>query len=738
MRPLTLGTSLAAVLFALGCEDKPATAPAAGRPQFEISDAGHGTGTPGFYFLPPMVAAPTFTGTFVSGLTLEVEICVWNGTACDALIATFSTNTGTGSETVRVDTENEQYIVNWKTSQFRLDPAKTYRIRVLFGSTELGHADVDVVATGRERKSVNTAEFGPVVNGQTLPITFRIEDGAILALAVGAMQTWYNTSQGGPSGADAYSGLTLSVMAKSHVAAWNNYNIRFYSGCTDYAFPGYPAGSCGGSSEGAPYPRTEWQNDPASAQRAQIEWFWYGYYGALSTANDLLRAIEPNSVVITNPTTTNMVETMVPLVQALSLSDIALNYDKGFIVDENSDANSALTLFTRTRVRDAALAKFNAVIAKATANPFTVPGSFFGGPGVTYDNVKIAQIANTMAARLLAYFPRDAAENADVSAGGQVDWAKVASYASKGISSPTGGAPFDWVFHQDGCIAWCDFFKTWTNDMTTMRIHTRVAHLMDPATQPDPWSLAANSPPNSGAHRLGDGTLRPERGGAAFADFIGVNPDFTGNGGYDYAWSFRQEIQRRTRGLWHQSAIGQVRYDSLATRGDNPPGSAAGVGDAPIVLAAENDLIWAEALMRQAAPDLATAATLVNYTRVGPDRLGRPRGGLPPSTGTLADLQYEQDVELPGSNIAPFFNQRRIDNLEPLTPHEMPVPAKQLAALNLPTYTWGGATNPPNSTPAATASSSVASARNAPQVWADLQRQARARAQVNGILNRRR
>src|SRR5438309_3296084 len=159
MRPLTLGTSLAAVLFALGCEDKPATAPAAGRPQFAISDAGHGTGTPGFYFLPPMVAAPTFTGTFVSGLTLEVEICVWNGTACDALIATFSTNTGTGSETVRVDTENERYIVNWKTGQFHLDPAKTYRIRVLLGSTELGHADVDVVATGRERKSVNTAEL---------------------------------------------------------------------------------------------------------------------------------------------------------------------------------------------------------------------------------------------------------------------------------------------------------------------------------------------------------------------------------------------------------------------------------------------------------------------------------------------------------------------------------------------------------------------------------------------------
>src|SRR5256886_7658251 len=51
----------------------------------------------------------------------------------------------------------------------------------------------------------------------------------------------------------------------------------------------------------------------------------------------------------------------------------------------------------------------------------------------------------------------------------------------------------------------------------------------------------------------------------------------------------------------------------------------------------------------------------------------------------------------------------------------MPVPAKQLAALNLPTYTWGGASNPPNSSPTAAAASSVASARNAQQVWTDVQ-----------------
>src|SRR5436853_6339033 len=108
MRPLTLGTSLAAVLFALGCEDKPATAPAAGRPQFESSDAGHGTGTPGFYFLPPMQAPPAFTGPLVRGLTHEVEAPARNGPACDAPAAARKTETDTGVEAELVDGHRER------------------------------------------------------------------------------------------------------------------------------------------------------------------------------------------------------------------------------------------------------------------------------------------------------------------------------------------------------------------------------------------------------------------------------------------------------------------------------------------------------------------------------------------------------------------------------------------------------------------------------------------------------
>jgi len=574
------------------------------------------------------------------------------------------------------------------------------------------------------------------------------DPSTVQSIAVGAMRTWYLTTQG-DLGADAYPALTMVVMARSHVAAWNNYNIRFYTGCTTTPWDVYTAatnGTCGTEQLGATYPRIEWQNDPASAQRTQIEPLWYGYYSALSSANDVLKAIRQKGLVITDGETTKMVETMATLVQALSLSGIALNYDQGFIVADSTpvDANgSPIVAFkTSTVLRDTALAKFDAVVTLAGTS-FSVPGDFFGSPAQNYKNVSIGQIANTMAARTLAYFPRNAAQNA------AVDWVRVAGYASKGISS---GTKFDWIFHDDACASWCDWLKVWSNDMTTMRIHSRVAHLLDPVNQPDPWDITKNSQPNSPDQRLGDGTYR---GGASYAKLISaiVDTHTVKRGGLDYVWSTDPEIQNKSRGAWHQSAVGQVRYDSLATCGDNPQGEGTGSGDAPAVLAAENDLIWAEALIRQTAGDLTLAATLINHTRVGPDLLGRPRGGASPTkpsflpasaadgqAGLLQKLQYEQDVELPGSNPAPFYNQRRIDKLEPLTPREMPVPAKELGVLKLSLYTCGGAAHPDGSCDVHPAPSPIVAAlvTNAPQVWASLERQSRDRAQLNTMLGRRR
>jgi len=118
------------------------------------------------------------------------------------------------------------------------------------------------------------------------------DPATVQSIALGAMRTWYNVHQ------DYDPNMVQIVMARSHVASWNNFQIRFYTGCTLGAWTTYgaPLGTCGTTT--STYPRIEWQNNPASSQRLQIENFWYGYYSALSSANDVLKAIRVNNVVI--------------------------------------------------------------------------------------------------------------------------------------------------------------------------------------------------------------------------------------------------------------------------------------------------------------------------------------------------------------------------------------------------------------------------------------------------------
>lgn len=150
-------------------------APEGGQPLATISDAAHAGAVPGFYFLPPMVPNPSYSGTFDGGLQPRVEICELVGATCGTVIAQYTTTSGTGGETVQVGTSS--YQVNWHTNQFNLDPAKHYRISVYVGTFQLGFADVDVVNTGKELKNVDTQEYIPLVDNRTLPIKFRIETG---------------------------------------------------------------------------------------------------------------------------------------------------------------------------------------------------------------------------------------------------------------------------------------------------------------------------------------------------------------------------------------------------------------------------------------------------------------------------------------------------------------------------------------------------------------------------------
>ena len=481
------------------------------------------------------------------------------------------------------------------------------------------------------------------------------DPAAIEAVAGGSIRIWINTYEqleaGGP----------LVTQAQTYSASWNNFNMNFYSSI-----------DADGTRNSRP-----WQNNPAASARTSIEAYWNGYYSSLGLANSVLKAIRVNGLVINNAPDTKRAETIAQLMQGASLSGIAMNYDKGYILDENSDLG-ALAYSNRKQVRDAALAAFDTTIALATANTFTTPSGWANGP--IYTNVQVAKIARTMAAWLLANYPRSAAENT------AVDWARVVTYASNGMSV---GTRFDFMFIGDGCAAWCAEVIYWFNSIDTGRLSTRVARLLS-AAQVHPYPVGGNPQPNTGNspdRRLGDGSF----GSAALTAGFGTVPR-TVNGGSDFAYS-TQAIFNNARGTYHQSNIAHVRYDASGQQ--SPTSIYGGNGPAPVFSAAQNDLLWAEGLLRQAAPNLATAATLINNTRV-------TRGGLTPAaagdgaTVLMTRLQYEMEIELLGLGASSYYLRRRIDGLLAGTPREMPVPAKELGVFGQPLYTWGGS-GPANS-----------------------------------------
>src|SRR2546428_2410952 len=112
-----------ALLIVEACSsgDRP-TAPRPG-PEFAISDGVHESGTPGFYFLPPMVALPTSSGTFDADITTlnpAIAICdITNGpdNNCGGSGGTSAvivyTKTSTQANTVDLSTPPEQ--VKWNT-----------------------------------------------------------------------------------------------------------------------------------------------------------------------------------------------------------------------------------------------------------------------------------------------------------------------------------------------------------------------------------------------------------------------------------------------------------------------------------------------------------------------------------------------------------------------------------------------------------------------------------------------
>jgi hypothetical protein len=140
--------------------------------------------SPGFYFLPPLVRNPDYSGTFDPDLEPVVEVLCLTAGCGESPHASFDRHGGSGSEVLRVNADAEHYIVNWHTSHTGVVPGEMYRVRVRLGETVLGAIDVeavaDVPALGRGRVRGPPA----ALVGQTLVVKFRIETDLVAGLTI--------------------------------------------------------------------------------------------------------------------------------------------------------------------------------------------------------------------------------------------------------------------------------------------------------------------------------------------------------------------------------------------------------------------------------------------------------------------------------------------------------------------------------------------------------------------------
>lgn len=169
-------------LVVAACQSDRSVASHPGRLAADISDGAHqadcttatATCVPSnlhFFFLPPMVKAPTTTGVFNPNLAPSVTICPVVANVCVG--ASFSPGP------VQVDAVGQQYKVNWNTDPTTISTTAIYRLVVTSSGLELGFADVQPVSNGSQLKNIETGEFIGLVDGRTLPIKFRIEQGAV-------------------------------------------------------------------------------------------------------------------------------------------------------------------------------------------------------------------------------------------------------------------------------------------------------------------------------------------------------------------------------------------------------------------------------------------------------------------------------------------------------------------------------------------------------------------------------
>lgn len=463
----------------------------------------------------------------------------------------------------------------------------------------------------------------------------------IAGLVEGAYASWALYS-------NAYQSAALHVQADWLTATVGNWWIN-------------DAGHESGPIDGERYREASYPNTPTTSYAPVVTFHWTYYYRALSSLNTALSLIEEGNVDFGSEANKLQLKATAQLLQGIVFGTVGLIFDQGYAVDEKFDLeNETPELKPYAELIAAGVAKLDE--AKATADAAKAAGSAgvstdiipkLGTVGdspsaeeIDWDEYK--QIANTYAASFLAQYPRSSAD--------AVDWGKVYSYASKGLT-------FDFAPYSDD-NNWIPYLIYYVSGRDWLRVDMKIVNKLDP-NQPKYW------PTTDGQN--GQGPDAPP-----------VNsPD--ARWGTDYIAGGDWGPFNVTRGYYKKSHVIFNRYDSFVagTIWSDPM---------PFIIEAQNNLLIAEAELNRSGGNIANAIAMINKTRVG-------RGNLPPLTASSSAaeirkaLEYEWDIEVAitgVSTLSPWYNKRRWGQLLKGSMLHLPVPAGELGLIGLDYYTFGG------------------------------------------------
>jgi len=452
--------------------------------------------------------------------------------------------------------------------------------------------------------------------------------------------------------------MALNHMSSRHTATWGNFGMNDL-----------------GREPREPYP-----NSPAYNYSYVFEVPWQDNYGAISAATSGIQALDAGLEIGDGGERNARARTWATFVQGLSSCNLALNYDRAFVLDETVDLGGELEPIDHHAMLTYALGKLDEAEALARANSFTLPDTWLPGNGGA-TNTQLADMIVSYKARCRANEPRTTAEAATV------NWSQVASDAAAGAEVVVFGAGT-----QDN---WWDGMKVYgTENGTWHRLHMDWAGMGDVSGEYQDWL-----------------TFPTEQRTARDMQFVDQRypaNNVDGEEGLYHRYN-STIIFRPERGTYRQSHYGDFRYDTYRL-------SCGGcwTGDMVEVTDRELRLYQAEAAFRQG--NIATTVSIVNETRVangglppvvdggtvpgGADCTPRKRYDVQGRCGTLEDAliweHFEEVFWVSGG--LEFWHGRRFGILPAGTGLDFPIPASDLEVLQRDIYTWGGNPDDPTGT----------------------------------------